>query len=190
MFIMLLGSFFSILLAGKILAQEEREKTAEFLLTKPVTRLEIVFSKLAAYFTYLILLNVVILFVGFMSLEIFKGNSDYSLKAFLIHWLYSFLLMLIFGAIGLFLSLVIKRGRPITNISIGIIVGGYFIDVLSRVTLSADKIGYLSPFKFVDSGVLRPDYSLAWWRVLYFVGISFVLFTLTSLVYKKKNILV
>lgn len=190
MFIMLLGSFYSILLAGKILAREEREKTSEFLLTKPVTRLEVVRSKLAVYLTYLLLLNVVILVTGFLSLEIFKGVSQYSLKAFFIHWFYSFLLMLTFGAIGLFLSLLIKRGRPITNLSIGVIVGGYFIDVLSRVTLSADKFGYFSPFKFVDAGVLRPDYALVGWRVMYFLGISLVLIILTFVLYKKKDILV
>jgi len=189
-FNMLLGSFFSILLAGKILAQEEREKTAEFLLTKPVTRLEVVWSKLAAFLTYLLLLNVIILFIGFISLESFKGESHYSLAALLIHSFYFFLLMLEFGAIGFFLSLLIKRGRPITNASIGIIVGGYFIDIISKVTATADKIGYISPFKFIDSGVLRPDYGLAWWRVLYFLGISLVLFTLTFFIYKKKDILI
>ncbi|MGB6865896.1 MAG: ABC transporter permease subunit [Candidatus Aminicenantaceae bacterium] len=190
MFITLLGSFFSILLAGKILAREEREKTAEFLLTKPVTRLEVFRSKLAAYFTYLLFLNVVILIIGFLSLEIFKGDTDYRLIAFIIHWIYCFLLMMAFGAIGLFLSLLIKRGRPITGVSIGIVVGGYFIDGLSKVSPSADKIGYLSPFKFVDSGVLRPDYALAGWRVMYFLGIFLVLIVLTFVFYKKKDILV
>jgi len=190
MFIMLLGSFFSILLAGKILAREEQEKTAEFLLSKPVTRLEVARSKLAVYLNYLLLLNIVILIIGFISLEIFKGNSQYSLKAFFINWFYSLLLMLTFGAIGLFLSLLIKRGRPITNLSIGIIVGAYFIDVLSRATPSADKLGYLSPFKFIDAEVLRPDYALAGWRVMYFLGISLVLFLLTFILYKKKDILV
>lgn len=189
-FNMLLGSFFSILLAGKILAQEEHERTAEFLLTKPVTRSEVVWSKLAAFLTYLLLLNVIILFIGFISLESFKGESHYSLAAFLIHSFYFFLLMLEFGAMGFFLSLLIKRGRPITNISIGIIVGGYFIDVISKVTAWADKIGYISPFKFIDSGVLRPDYGLEWWRVLYFLGISLVLFTLSFFIYKKKDILI
>ncbi len=61
------------------------------------------------------------------------------------------------GAIGLFLSLWIKRGRPVTSISIGFIVGGYFIDTLSTITPSLNKIGYISPFKFVDSMVLSPD---------------------------------
>lgn len=69
-------------------------------------------------------------------------------------------------------------------------MGGYFLDVLSKVTKSAAGIGYLSPFRFVDSGVLQPGYRFAWWRVLYFVGVSFVLFALSFLVYKKKDILV
>jgi len=190
MLILLLGGFFSILLAGKILSQEEHEKTAEFLLTKPVTRSEVVWSKLAAFFSLLLTLNIIILITGFISLEIFKGDSEYSLAAFLIHTFYCFLLMLTFGAVGLFLSLWIKRGRPTTNLSIGIIIGGYFIDAASKITPSLDKIGYLSPFKFVDSSVLSPDYGLMWWRLLYFLGISLVLFTLTFLIYKKKDILV
>lgn len=189
-FVMILGSFFSMLLAGRILAQEEQEKTAEFLLSKPVTRSEVVWSKLAAFFSYLVLLNVFILLFGFISMEIFKGKSDYRLAAYLIHSFYILLLMLVFGAVGFFISLWIKRGRPIIGISIGVILGGYFIDIFSRLTNSADKIGYLSPFKFVDNGVLFPDYGLTWWRLLYFLGISLVLFTLSFFIYKKKDILV
>jgi ABC-2 type transport system permease protein len=190
MYILLLGSFFSILLAGKILSQEEHEKTAEFLLTKPVTRAEVVWSKLSAYFSLLLTLNIVILITGFLSLEIFKGDSKYSLPTFLIHTFYCFLLMLTFGAVGLFLSLWIKRGRPTTNISIGIIIGGYFIDAASKITPALDKIGYLSPFKYVDSSVLSPDYGLEWWRLLYFLGFSLLFFISTFLVYKKKDILI
>lgn len=190
MFILLLGGFFSILLAGKILSQEEHEKTAEFLLTKPVTRSEVVWSKLAAFLSYLLTLNIIILITGFISIEIFKGDSEYSLTAFLAYTFYCFLLMLTFGAVGLFLSLWIKRGRPTINISIGIIIGGYFIDAASKITPALDKIGYLSPFKFVDSSVLNPDYGLIWWRLLYFLGISLLLFILTFIIYKKKDILI
>lgn len=190
MFIMLLGSFFSIMLAGKILAREEHDKTAEFLISRPVTRIEILGSKLAAYLTCLLALNAATVLVGFLSIELFKGESEYRISAFLIHSFYSFLLMLSFGAIGLFLSLLIKRGRPTTGICIGIVVGGYFFDSLSRITPAADWIGYLSPFKFLDSGVMRPDYGLEWWRVLYFTAASLLLFGLTFWIYRKKDILV
>ena len=189
-FIMLLGSFYSTLLAGRILAKEEREKTAEFLLAKPVTRSEIAVSKLAAFLTYLVFFNSVILAAGFTSLEIFKGESLYSRGAFFTLTFYSFMLMLTFGTIGFALSLFIKRGRSMSGMTIGIIIGGYFLDVLSKVTPSVDKIGYFSPFKFVDTQVLRPDYGLVWWRLLYFVGLSAALIILSIVKYRKKDILI
>ena len=190
MFIQILGSFFSIMLASRILAQEEREKSAEFLLSKPVTRREILFSKLAVYFTYMLILNAVIVLVGYISLELFKSGTEYKLASFLVHSTYSFLLMLTFGAIGLFLSLLIKRGRPTTNASIGIVMGAYFFDALSKVTPTADKLGYISPFKFIDNSVMRPDYGLEWWRVLYFVAVCLVLIGATMWIYRKKDILI
>ena len=189
-FISLLGGFFAILLAGKIVAQEEHEGTADFLLTKPVSRMEVALSKLAVFLTYLVGLNIIVLIFGFLSLELFRGDAGYSLSAFLIHSLYGFLLMLTFGAAGFFLALLIKRGRPITGISIGIIVGSYFFDVLSKITPSADAIGYISPFKFLDSGVLNPNYGLTWWRVLYFLGLSLILYTAALVRFRKKDIFV
>ncbi len=189
-FLMLLGCMFSILLASRILSEEERDKTAEFLLTKPVTRIEILASKQAAFLTYLLMLNGTVVAVAFICLEVFKGDSEYRILSFLVHSLYTFLVMLTFGAIGLFISLLIKRGRSTISLSIGIVVGGFFIDALSKVTPSADKFGYVSPFKFVDSAVLRPDYGLVGWRVLYFLGVALVLFAATFFIYRKKDILV
>jgi ABC-2 type transport system permease protein len=190
MFVMLLGSMFSIMLAAKILSREERERTAEFLLSKPVSRTEIVGSKLMAYLTSLVFLNIVVTGVGFLSLEIFKGESEYRLTAFLIYALYSFLLMLIFGAIGFFLSTLIKRGRSMSNIAIGIVLGSYFLVFISRITPAADIVGYISPFKFVPPGVLNMAYNLDGGRLAYFCGISCLLFLLSFLIYKKKDILV
>jgi ABC-2 type transport system permease protein len=155
-----------------------------------VTRVEILASKLAAYFTYMLILNGVILLVGFVSLEMFKSGTEYRLSSFLVHSAYSFLLMLTFGAIGLFISLLIKRGRPTTSASIGIVMGGYFFDALSKVTPTANWLGYISPFKFIDNSVMRPDFGLEWWRVLYFVLVSLTLISVTFWIYRKKDILV
>ena len=54
----LLGCIFASVLAGNLLAKEEAEKTAEFLFTKPVTRMNIFISKTAVLLTYLSALSV------------------------------------------------------------------------------------------------------------------------------------
>jgi ABC-2 type transport system permease protein len=45
-YMMVLGSIFAIVLSSNILLKEEYNKTAEYLLTRPLTRTEIFFSKL------------------------------------------------------------------------------------------------------------------------------------------------
>ncbi len=189
LFIVLMGNFFAILLGGRIVAQEEYEKTAEFLLTRPVTRIEVMAGKLAVLVTAVTIITAVIFASGFASLELFKGASKYRLTAFLVHTVYSFLLMQLFGAAGLFLSLSMRRPRPMATIGIGIVAGTFFLDMISRFAKSADWIGWVSPFKFMDSEVLRPDYGLMWWRVLYFVGLTLGLWVLSFVLYKRKDIL-
>jgi ABC-2 type transport system permease protein len=190
LFINLIGCFFAILLGGRILAQEEYEKTAEFLLSRPVTRAEVMGSKLAVLFSGISIISIVTLAFGYAGLELFKGDSEYKIIPFLVYTFYSFFLMQAFGAIGLFLSLLSGRGRPMTSLGIGIVTGTFFLDMISKFTPAADWVGFASPFKFVDSEVLRPGYGLIWWRVFYFVGLTCLLWAVSFIIYRKKDILI
>jgi ABC-2 type transport system permease protein len=190
LFINLIGCFFAIILGGRILAQEEYERTAEFLLSRPVTRAEVMSSKLTVLFTGISIVTIVTLVFGYAGLELFKGNSEYRAIPFLIYTFYSFLLMQAFGAIGLFLSLLSGRARPMNSLGIGIVTGTFFLDMISKFTQAADWVGFASPFKFIDSEVLRPGYGLIWWRVFYFVGLTLGLWALSFVIFRKKDILI
>ncbi|MBN2442659.1 MAG: ABC transporter permease subunit [Spirochaetales bacterium] len=113
----------------------------------------------------------------------------YRIDIYLIINLYYFLLMFLMGSIGLLISLLVKRGRTVTGICMGIVFGSYIIDAVSKITPQADFIGYISPFKFVDINVQNPEYMLDWRRVLYFLGISTILVVISFIVYRKKDIL-
>jgi len=186
-YMMLLGSIFSIVLGSNILLKEEYNKTAEYLLTRPLNRSEVFLSKSAIIFFNVFLLNIVTAFVGFICLELFK-NGPFNIKAFLILSLYTFLLNLLFGSIGLFMSTLVKRAKTITTFSIGLVLIFYFIYTLSKITESVSGIGYLSPFKFVDVNLINPDYSLNLWYLAYFVGISFLLTLFSYRIYLRKDI--
>ena len=56
-YMMLLGSVYSMVLCSNILLKEEYGKTAEFLMSRPVSRNEIFLSKMAVAFLNIILLN-------------------------------------------------------------------------------------------------------------------------------------
>jgi ABC-2 type transport system permease protein len=186
-YMMVLGSIYSIVLSSNILLKEEYNKTAEYLLTRPLTRSDIFFSKLAVVFLYVFILNLVTVLAGFICMEIVKTGSV-NLRVFLILSLYTLLLNLLFAAIGLFLSTMVKRAKPVTTFSIGLVLILYFIYTLSKITESGAKIGFLSPFKFVNVDVINPAYKLEFRNLLYFTGISLLLLVISYKLYNRKDI--
>ena len=186
-YMMVLGSIFAIVLSSNILLKEEYDKTAEYLLTRPLKRSEIFLSKLAVIILNVFVLNLVTALAGFICMAVVK-KGPFSIRAFLILSLYTLLLNILFGAIGLFLSTLIKRAKPITTLSIGLVLFFYFIYTLSKITSSAAKIGYLSLFRFANVDAINPAYRLDFWNIAYFIGISLLLTGLSYRIYKRKDI--
>ena len=186
-YMMVLGSIFSIVLSSNILLKEEYDKTAEYLLTRPITRSEIFISKLSVLSINIFLLNLVTALAGFISMEL-VAKGPFSIKAFLILTLYTLLLNILFGSIGLFMSTLMKRAKPITTFSIGLVLILYFIFTISKITEGAAKIGYLSPFRFASVDAVNPAYTIDLWHLAYFTGITLILTTLSYRIYKRKDI--
>lgn len=186
-YMMVLGSIYAIVISSGILLKEEYNKTAEYLLTRPLTRSEIFTSKLAVVLLNIFLLNLVTSLGGFISMHAVNAGS-FSTRAFLILSAYTFLLNILFGAVGLILSTLIKRAKPITTFTIGLVLIMYFIYTLSRITPGVSKIGYLSPYRFASVDALNPSYALDFRNLLYFVGISILLTILSYRIYKRKDI--
>jgi ABC-2 type transport system permease protein len=186
-YMLVLGSIYAIVLSSSILLKEEYNKTAEYLLTWPLTRSEVFTSKTAVVFLNVVFLNLVAAAAGFISMTIVK-TDPFSVNAFLILTLYTLLLNLFFGAVGLFMSTLVKRSRPITTLSIGLVLILYFLYTLSKITESLSKIGYISPFKYVNLDTLNPEYRIEFRNLLYFISLSLILTILSYRLYKRKDI--
>ncbi len=183
------GAIFAIALGLDIVAKEENKRTAEFLLTRPLTRTQIMTSKIIAFFIYVTALNILLALSGWAAVRV-AASGPLEMRPFFIFCLYGFLLNLFFGCLGLLISSIIKRGRASAAAGLGIVVGFYFIDSLARASDVLGKIGFVSPFHVVDTKILEPGYGLEIWRILYFL-IPAILFTVASIVfYRKKDIYV
>jgi ABC-2 type transport system permease protein len=187
-YMMLMGSIFAMVLSANILLKEEYGKTAEFLMSKPITRGEIYYTKLAIVFVNITIVNLLSVLAGLFGIEVFS-TSGFSGKSFIIISLYTLFLNFFFGAAGYFISLLSKRVKPMTFFSTGLVLVFYFVYTISRITESAGKFGYLSPFKYVDIALLQPDYHLELWRVIILLGISFLFITGGYYIYRRKDIL-
>ena len=186
-YMLVLGSIYAIVLSSNILLKEEYNRSAEYLLSWPLTRSDVFISKFAVVILDIFILNLITAAAGFICLEINK-REPFSINAFMILSIYTFLLNLFFGALGMFVSTLIKRPKPITAFSIGLVLILYFIYTLSKITESLAQIGYISPFKYVSLDTLNPAYRLEFFNLLYLAGLSFLLTGLAFLFYKRKDI--
>lgn len=148
-FIILCGAIQAMNLGLSILSKEARERTADFLLVKPVSRTSIVSAKLLAALTALLITNVIYISGSLLLANIIKID-EFSAKLFVMISLTMFFVQIIFTAIGLFVSVFFKKLKTVLPISLGLVFGFYFIGAF-LVTDNSDKLErMLSPFKYFD----------------------------------------
>jgi ABC-2 type transport system permease protein len=152
-FIILCGAIQAMNLGISILSRETRERTADFLLVKPVSRTAIVSAKLMAAFATIVITNIL-----FISLTTIMANmaktEDFSVKLFFMINLTMFFVQIIFIAIGMVVSVFFKKIKNVLPLSLGFVFGFYLVGTL-LVTDANDKLErILSPFKYFDIGGL------------------------------------
>ena len=146
----LMAGLFAVLLGSGIISKEARDKTAEYLMTMPISRENILFSKLiAALINCLILLATI---NGATILAMIKYNLDAAFYAFLFDLSAAiFLEMIIFLSIGMFLSSVLKRYKSSGKIAASILMLLYFINVAIGLSKNLDALEYVTPFKYFNA---------------------------------------
>ncbi|MFT4143454.1 MAG: ABC transporter permease subunit [Mobilitalea sp.] len=148
-FIILCGAIQAMNLGVSILSKESRERTADFLLVKPVSRTAIVSAKLLAACAALVITNAMFIMVSTFMANLAK-TEDFSIKTFLMINLSMLFVQLIFIAIGMVVSVFFKKIKNVLPISLGFVFGFYFVGTI-LVTDSSNKWEYiLSPFKYFD----------------------------------------
>ncbi|MDI6880748.1 MAG: ABC transporter permease subunit [Desulfitobacteriaceae bacterium] len=187
-YIILFAAIYAMLLGAGMLSTEEDEQTIDFLLAKPVTRSGIVTAKYAAALVYLLLLNVVLTLANYIAIEAFKGKSTYSLKAFLMIALGAFLVQWTFASIGFFLSVFVVRSKSLTPISLGVVLGTYFISIASVVSAKLENLKYVTPFQYVNPANIIKNEGLNGVYVSIMVGFIAIMTVGTYWAYQRKDI--
>ncbi|MFN8239435.1 MAG: ABC transporter permease subunit [Bacteroidales bacterium] len=186
-FMMLLGSVFSIVLSSGILLKEEFNKTAEYLLTRPITRLEVFSTKLTVVFIWIVALNLVTSITGWVVMEIVR-TGPYDFSAFIVLSVNTLLLNLLFGSLGLFISVIVRRAKPVTSFCIGLVLVFYFIYTISKIAPGYSSLGYISPFRYAGLDLTSLGSGFKTWNLLYFLFVTILLVTLSWRIYRRKDI--
>ena len=188
-FVPIITGCYSIILGTRLLSKEEQYKTAEFLLSRPLSRHQVISSKLLTFFIHILGINLLAFFTGLVGSGI-VSDWNFNVISFVTLHTYGLLICLFFGLLGFFITVAMKRAKAITGIGIGIVLGTYLFDVLIRILGEVQFLLYLTPFKYINLEAHTPNYGFDAWRLIYFLGFSGLLVLLSYLFYRRKDILV
>ena len=147
------GAFYAAISAVSMLSKEEANKTADFLLSHPISRRRILLEKLLAVFTQLTLMNMIVLAMSVVSILII-GEAIPWTELLLLHLAY-YLLQLEIAGICYGISAFVKRGS--VGIGLGIAVLFYFTNLISNLTESTNFLKYITPFAYCDGADIIED---------------------------------
>lgn len=145
-FVLMAISIYALILGVNSLLREENEKTIEFLYANPVSRFEIVTSKLWAGITGLVFvyLSAYLFSIG---IGLILGVKSFVPDVSRI-FVYTFLPTLVYFALGMLLSSIMKSNHG-TTISLGVFFFTYILSVMSSIVEKLKFLEYASPNQYL-----------------------------------------
>lgn len=186
-FIILCAAIQAMNMGVSILSKETRERTADFLLVKPVSRLAIVSSKLLASLSAIAATDIVFFAVSYAMANAVK-TADFSNKLFLMINLTMFFIQLIFLAIGVAVSVFFKKLKSPLPLSLGIVFGLYMIGAIIATGKNDDAARFISPFRYFDTVYIIKNAGYEMPYMICGAIIVIVSVVISYIVYIKKDI--
>ncbi len=171
------------------LSMEVRDKTSDFLYTKPVSRFNILASKISAVFVQVIITDIIfVLFSFFMltSINSSMNNSPFDFKTFLLITGSLFMIQIIFACIGFAVSASLRRIRTVLPVSLGMVFFFYIIFVLNQ-TLKNASLSFLTPFGYFELSKIMTMNSYETKYVISMIVISIICVIFTGWSYSRKD---
>ena len=178
------GAFFASLIAVSALAKEEKERTAEFLLSHPVSRVSVISSKLAGLVVQIVVMNVVIFALSAACIAMI-GEEPAWKEICLLHLAY-FLLQLELAGICFGISAFLRRGS--LGVGLGIAAIMYFLNIIANISEKAEFLKLITPFGYAEGADIVSNGSLDAKLVL--IGMAFALIGVAAAYfwYSRKDI--
>lgn len=140
------GAFYASLCAVSVLSKEEKERTAEFLLSHPVSRVYIVTEKLTAVLVQITAMNLMIYALSVGAIAAIGEEVPWK-EISLLHLAY-YLLQLELAAICFGISAFMRKGS--VGIGLGIAVVMYFLNLVANISETAEFLKYITPFGYAE----------------------------------------
>ena len=167
-----------------MLSKEEKEKTAEFLLSHPVKRSTVYLQKLLAIFFEITMLNLLTYVCSFICIKAIGETMD--INSFnLIHLAYYLMQVELMG-LCYFISSTNNKNNAGLGLGIGLLM--YILNIMANISDKLEMVKYISPFGYCEASDILVNGSLDFSKIL----IALIIFSLSLaagyFIYNKKDI--
>lgn len=178
------GGFFAALAGISALSKEEKERTAEFLLTHPVSRFSVITQKLLSVLTQVAALNLAVVGVSLVSAAAI--GEELQMKEFLLLHLAYLFMQLEIACLCFGVSAFIRRGS--IGIGLGLALAFYFMNIVCNISESAEFLRFITPYAYAEASNIISDGKLETGLIAVGAGFAVVGAAVGYVRYLKKDI--
>ncbi len=187
-FLLLIAGVHAAMQGAGALVSEERDRTAEFLLVKPVSRLRVLAVKLLAAFIQAMALNLVTWAVSAAALSSYYPGGGYA--GGLAGLMGSLLLFqLVFLAIGVAVAALIRKPERAAAMASGALMAAFLCTLVAGLTGALGFLNHLTPFGVFAARHVLNEGGLSVWAFAYAVLICAAAAALALRLYPRRDIL-
>jgi ABC-2 type transport system permease protein len=159
LYIAIIAAVHAVLLGAGLIAKEERDRTSEFLYSKPASRAKILTGKLLAGLFNLVVLNLVTLVTSLYVVDLFNKEEPFTVDLVLL-MVGLFFLQLVFFSIGALLAGSTHRPKAAASRASSIMFVTFLLAFVVNMNEKLDFLKYVTPFKYFDAANLMADHAL------------------------------
>lgn len=150
LYLALMAAVHAAMLGANIISKEEREKTAEFLFLKPVSRNKVITYKLSAAIISILVFNLIVFLSSFLIVQYYsQGEAVLGVIFRLMAGM--FILQLIFLLIGTAIAAMSKHPRSAPTLSTVILLLTFVLSIAIDLNGRIENLKYLTPFKYFEA---------------------------------------
>lgn len=150
LYLAVMAAIHAAMLGANIIVKEERDKTVEFLLVKPISRNHMITSKMLAALVNIIILNLVTFASSVGLVQKFAEGEDVTGDITLL-MIGMFILQMIFLVIGTAVAAIFKNAKKANSLSTGILLIFFILSIAIDMNEKLEGLKYFTPFKYYDA---------------------------------------
>lgn len=150
MYTLVMVAIHASLLGAGIVAEEEQDKTAEFLFSKPISRARVVTDKLLAALTLVFVINIATLLSSIAAVAMVNNGVSHS-KEITLMMAGMFVVQVIFMVIGTAAAAIVRKPKYAAAAASAIMFSTFFLSLWLDITEKLPWLKYFTPFKYFDA---------------------------------------